>query len=875
MPLAKPLPDLRRQLQEILTEDLAAALNALRELLPEGSEKHKQVLALRARLNDANKERFRNTLSPDEYQRRVDTIRAACFDLIGDLEEGDFEAPATGGGAASAGASAAKQGSVLYRVPHRMPLRKPTICTVRVAIDEEAILEDIVLDDDVRLRQRVEVSDMMRAELLDPEGDVFAIRQLSEPEQLVRDTGYTQWLFSVTPRVEGEHQLLVKVSMMEFNEKLGKYVPREVSILETITIVTETLAPSDSDETPLKATGEHFTLGPDVADKVSHPLNPPIFDILRPQTVFSPPSPVLGQPVPKPKSANRGLRATALLLAFLMVGTTATWALTPPPVRDWWVASIKDDADTYAGYIEKYKDSDATQHLEKAYFRKADKTGALRDLRDYQREYPQGQFREKVLEKIETLQIEAVESIQQQPAARAIMQFVQDFPESERLPELKQAVGNRAELLPVLENAYVASIQAQPSPRKVEAFLRDFPQSGRLPEVAKAVAAEPEVLHAVQPELENAFLQKMEKNPTAPQAEQFLRLFPLPKHREKFERILDKKPALKKMFLQKMEKAAEEQKAREEEDRRRAAEEEAEKARLGELQRRALEEKDATERTRLEKEAGEEAERQRLKKEAEEAERQRLEAEARRSDNSLPPGGQGGARRSGLDMVRVQGGTFTMGCLEGRDKDCYDSEKPAHSVTLSGFQIGKYEVTQADWFEVMGTTPSNFKDCNECPVEQVSWDDVQDFLQKLNAKTGKKYRLPTEAEWEYAARGGHKMPKDISMMTAYAGSNDIGKVAWYSSNSGSKTHSVGQKAPNELGLYDMSGNVYEWCSDWYGGYPKDAQTNPSGPKSGSYRVHRGGGWGSGPQFCRPAYRSYSSPADRLDDIGFRLASSSF
>ncbi|HRI61455.1 MAG TPA: glucosaminidase domain-containing protein [Saprospiraceae bacterium] len=616
MPLAKPLPALRQELREILTEDLAAALVALKEMLPETSDKHGQILALRARLNDANKERARNTLSPDDYQRRIDTIRAECFDLIGALEEADFEVTAS---AKSSAAKTAKHGSVLYRVPHRMPLRKPSICTIRVAIDEDAILEDIVFDDNVRLRQRVEVSDMMRAELLDPEGEVFSIRPLSEPEQLVREEGYTQWLFSVTPRVEGEHQLLVKVSMMEYNANLGKYVPREVSVLETITIVTETLAPAD--DAPLKATGESFALGPDLTMESFHSVEVPSSVLPQPapaaRPIRTPESPIPRQPIPS------GLRAVAFLLIFLLAGGSATWAFTPPPTRDWWLASLKDDTEAYTNYIEKYKDSDSKQHLEKAYFYKADKTGALRDLRDYQRQYPEGQFRERVLEKVKTLEIKSVESIRQQPEAEKIRQFVQDFPESERLSELKQAVAARAELLPVVEEAYVYSIDAQPTRTKVLAYLLDFPQRERLPEVAEAAASRPEVLREVQPDLENAYLQKMEQNPTVPQAEAFLQQFPVPTQREKFERILEKKPALKKQFLQKMEKAAEEQQAREEAERIRAAEEAAEKARLEELKRRAQETKDAAERERLEKEAAEEVERQRLKKEAEEVEARR------------------------------------------------------------------------------------------------------------------------------------------------------------------------------------------------------------------------------------------------------------
>ena len=242
------------------------------------------------------------------------------------------------------------------------------------------------------------------------------------------------------------------------------------------------------------------------------------------------------------------------------------------------------------------------------------------------------------------------------------------------------------------------------------------------------------------------------------------------------------------------------------------------------------------------------------------------------------------------EMVYVEGGTFTMGATSEQGSDYDSDERPTHQVTLSDFYIGKYEVTQQLWEYVMkysgtaadgstmsaygsdvwlGTNPSSsYGVGNYYPAYYVSWEDIVNiFIPRLNKITGKTFRLPTEAEWEYATRGGNK-----SKGYKYSGSNTIGDVAWYTSNSSSMTHPVGTKAPNELGLYDMSGNVWEWCSDWYSSsyYSSSSSTNPSGPTSGSYRVLRGGSWGSYAQYCRVSYRYVSSPGNRYNHSGFRL-----
>ena len=217
-----------------------------------------------------------------------------------------------------------------------------------------------------------------------------------------------------------------------------------------------------------------------------------------------------------------------------------------------------------------------------------------------------------------------------------------------------------------------------------------------------------------------------------------------------------------------------------------------------------------------------------------------------------------------FQMVEVRGGTFTMGATNEQGLDALDDEKPVHSVTLSSYYIGKTEVTQELWQAVMGNNPSEFKEDRK-PVEMVTWDDCQAFISKLNSLTGKKFRLPTEAEWEFAARGGIK-----SKGYKYSGSNTLADVAWYSDNSGRTTHEVGTKNPNELGLYDMSGNVYEWCNDWYGNYSSSPSNNPTGPSSGSDRVCRGGGWIEYAGSCRSSNRRNYSPDCRYCLLGLRL-----
>jgi formylglycine-generating enzyme required for sulfatase activity len=216
----------------------------------------------------------------------------------------------------------------------------------------------------------------------------------------------------------------------------------------------------------------------------------------------------------------------------------------------------------------------------------------------------------------------------------------------------------------------------------------------------------------------------------------------------------------------------------------------------------------------------------------------------------------------GMEFVLIAAGTFQMGAL-----DNIDDAQPVHQVTISQpFYLGKYAVTQGQWQAVTWPNPSQFKGDRNRPVEQVSWEDAQEFIRQLNVKEGgARYRLPTEAEWEYACRAGST--------TAYSFGDDprqLDAYGWYSRKSGGTPHPVGQLKPNAWGLYDMHGNVFEWVKDWYGEYTPEPVTDPQGPASGSRRVFRGGSWFDRASNCQSAYRIYAGPGDRRVDLGFRL-----
>ena len=223
-----------------------------------------------------------------------------------------------------------------------------------------------------------------------------------------------------------------------------------------------------------------------------------------------------------------------------------------------------------------------------------------------------------------------------------------------------------------------------------------------------------------------------------------------------------------------------------------------------------------------------------------------------------------------IEMVFVNGGKFRMGCPNLDGTGCLSDERPRHEVKLRGYYIGKYQVTQGQWKAVMGANPAFFTGGDDRPVDQVSWNDAQEFIKKLNEMTGKKYRLPTEAEWEYAALGGEDDKGE-----PFGGHEFLADIAWYSYNSRGQTNPAGTRGANELGLHDMLGNVWEWVSDWYDKryYINSPLRNPAGPRHGDERVYRGCSFNSAENHCRISIRNYAKPEYSVLNLGFRLAHS--
>lgn len=559
MPLSKPLPALQQELRDLLVDDLAGAMNLLRQLLPPDSEKSQTVVTLLGKLNDTNKARLRGTIANEDLQLAYNQLRSDLLDLVDSLVEADFDPEVK-----TPEAKKAKQGEILYRIPHAMPLGRETRCLVRIALSADAIVENITLDEHVELKALSRVSDLMQVELMDP-SDVptFKIRALNSPEQLVEDEGYTEWLFQVTPLRAGTFPLMIKVAVIEL--VLGKERKKEIVLEEEVRITTE--AVHAAVEQPLKPAGETFVFGgaadsprslePITAPAAAAPAAP-IQKIIIPE--FVPPplpgsveqAPAAPQSSSPRKTGSKPLRALALFLAFLLFSAGATWAVAPAEAA--WVKTryVQNTPEAYDQYAKHFPES---RHRETALFRKALTSKTVQDFRNYLNEYQhkKGKYLQEAVQQLRELEDHEIDAIRQHPSVQAVQQYLHRFPSGERLTEVKRLVSGmteqqRTELLPLLENAYVESLKSQPSADRVQQYLNDFPQTGRLSEVAKIVSEKAE-LREVQAEVEETFVKKIEENPTAERVQEYLETFQEPVRLEQLKTAVEEVPRLKRRFL--------------------------------------------------------------------------------------------------------------------------------------------------------------------------------------------------------------------------------------------------------------------------------------------------------------------------------------
>lgn len=902
MPLARSISELRKELQELVIISLPDAIKYCHELLPENTEKYNLLLQMRTNLKQLNKELFQNLISHEENSRRIAQISVAFINLVADLEAADFDPPKT---SKSKNKIDTQHGSVLYHIPHSMPIGKATYCKIRVAIEEDAILEDIVIDADVRIRERIEVSERMSAELLDAEGKVFSILPLNAKDQATRPTGYTQWLFRVTPLLEGEHQLMVKVSLLAFDPNTKEYIPRDVSVLETVSVVTANQY-SDDEQSVFKSTGHSFALNSDLGRDTNNVGSDSTFP-------FS-------------------IRNLSFLLVFLIFTFSVALSIARPLERDYFIAAyFKQNSAAFTKFIEKHKNSapGGLKHplIDKAYFKKAEKSRKLVDLRKYQEIYKrEGNYSAEVFQKITLLERETVACIQEKPSIQGIQSYVRDFPDANYLSQVLDAAqtmpaAEQIQVLPQIEQAYVRTMEAKPTARKIEQYSQDFPNLSKLNDLALIAAGKPEILIQAQPILEGVILQRVK---TANNLAEIRPLLPSlqiaaqdrPEVLQKVEKTaMQNDPALSRALqpdLRALQVNISVDSRREEEKRPVAkkshqdstlqikaqkvvAEKTTETERQGQVKaiEQAKEDQgakavaDITEQERLKKETAPKMEQERRNKEIEKKE---TNTRAEISDNSIPRPA----------MVSVKGGTFEMGDVMD-DKEYHDEK--VHTVIVSDFLICRNEVTFEEYDRFcLATKRAKPQDegwgRGQYPVINVSWEDAiaycnwlseQHSLQPVYSGQGNSikadwnatgYRLPTEAEWEYAARSrGERVRfgnnKDMAEwgqinFNALESSKEL-----YSLAGTYRKHTVpvgSLNSANKLGLHDMSGNVYEWCWDWYGEsyYYSSSGKDPKGPSSGGSRVLRGGSCFSEPGNCRAANRGWYNPSSKDSLYGFRL-----
>lgn len=848
------LSKLKIELKNLLGEGLDIALKHIGEKMSPDSPKYNGYIQQKSRYSAYLKDVMSGRVSKADLDQVYNAISHACLLLIDSLTINDLIQDAVPSAAARS-----KRGELLYHIPHAMEVHKEHACRVRVAYLLDMIFEGWKNQEEDVNRQ-IRVAEIMSVELLNvAENQPFAIRAMTETVQFLESDDYTEWLFYVRPLRHGEFPLLLKVSVLEVIN--GREVKKDVVIEEHVIVSNEA-----QEETPvLKKSGVEVSLqqAPAFQSDASHSNAEEHTDA--PQLL---------------KRLRRAARPLALFLAFLMFTTAGLYATTTEYTRGYWWARVQNSEESYLEFIEKYKDNNAFKaapEREKAYYRLSKVSENPLLVREYIQVLDSSMIvdahLEAVVEKLKALEITEVQSIAANPTKQQIENYVTNFPEMNLLPKVVEIVNKRADLtataLPILANAAVRQI-GNPNVHPVQIKMYQTVLPASQPALQKELEKRPSLKVAVEhaeyktsdAQDDPFFYTKQvhldagngtgnagpnEKNPPEVKDEESNPLGSIPTGESTVDPNAGKRDEPGR--------AIQESADRDSDGTPDLTDECPDKP--GEARWNGCPDSDG---------------------------------DGISDQNDACPTEKGAFADKGCPatvepampdygMVLVHGGAFTMGCTS-EQQDCEDYEKPPHVVTVSDFYIGKYEVTQKQWRDIMGDNPSRFEDCDQCPVENVSWDDVQEFLQKLNEKhPGKNYRLPTEAEWEYAARsgGGRGLfgngknvadPADIN----FDASTTYKKTYSVAGEYRQRTVPVGSlRSPNALGLHDMSGNVYEWCSDWYGDYGSGSQINPQGPVSGSFRVCRGGSWFNAPQVCRVANRGNVTPGNRSYDLGFRLA----
>ena len=755
--------------------------------------------------------------------------------------------------------SAYQQGRVFYLIPQEMQLHQPHKCYIRIAPEEvrEEVLRENLKNAENAVIENIKIGSIMKAELAETGNQkAFDIECLSELEQPIEEDNYTEWQYEVTPLREGKHNLHLKIAALvtvKTESKTRETYKSLVTLTRNIEVNT-TYAPQPKQYEP--------------ADIL---LLKSIDGISDEQTKAT----LLTQFMQMAMGKMRSVGAMALLLVLFL--PTLTWAIVPQVVMPLYLNIAYDEHRTEKdGRIAVKKD------------------GKWGFVNAWGRESVEPQFDE--VKDFENRHVEVRQGdkwgVVAQEAPRSVLQKVWQPTDYTAAPVVLDTI------IAIKTDYVTAQIQTTeidlpllqapsqlPTQQTQQKLIQQLP-----PEQAKALQTADSLLQNGQINTANTLLKTLQKskpdNPTLQQAIENTAALRQQKQTEQlYEQLPTAKPqqikdnsqqiyqirAIKVGAVKKRESYNEPPPTSDEQNKGTSQTPQKETwgsddniddnstsnpaannknttpHTINPTKPDSTDQKTNTETTTTttttpapqppNSNAKPDSTDQKTNTETTTTQATETPLPPKPVQGTTPPpsGGQGqDTDPFAAQMVLVQGGTYTMGCTSEQGGDCENDEKPARAVTVSTFSISKYEVTQAQWEAIMGSNPSNNSGCAQCPVEQVSYDDIQKFLQKLNAQTGKNYRLPTEAEWEYAARGGNK-----TRGYKYAGGNNINGVAWYDDNSDSKTHAVGGKAANELGLYDMSGNVWEWCSDWYKGYPGSSGVSDY---TGSSRVLRGGSW---------------------------------